>query len=293
MKRRLLVAGLIAGSLLRRRQRPADLASHFADTGCVVTGGASGFGREITRRLAALGARILVVDRDLTGLEQLQAELPHIHTLAVDLTSPQAPSEVLAAALQHLGRVNLLFNNAGIAVSGPFVENTPAQIEAMTQINYVAHVQLTRAFLPALIAQGGGDLVFTASLSSWVSAPTLAVYSGTKAAIKQFAHALEREVATQGVRIFSLYPNVVRTNIMSNDVFDVVPMKYGISETVEALLQGLAKGQRDIFVNFEDRVFYRLEQAAPRLLSRLIARRPDVHAVMSMGMRDTNSLEHM
>src|SRR5690606_10040668 len=110
------VAGLVVGGLLMRRRRPVDLARHFADTGCVVTGGASGLGREITRRLAALGARILVVDRDLTGLEQLQTELPHIHTLAVDLTTPQAPSEVLAAALRHLGRVNLLFNNAGIAV---------------------------------------------------------------------------------------------------------------------------------------------------------------------------------
>ncbi len=280
-----LGAGMAGVAVVRRAQRP-NLLRYYADRGCVITGAGSGFGREMVRRLVALEARVLAVDIDAERLSDLRAELPSVQTLQADLTDPQAPEQILAAARAHLGRINLLHNNAGIAVAGPFTENTPEQIAALIAVNLTAQLQLTRHILPHLLTWGGGDIVFTASLAAWLAAPSLGVYSATKAGIKQFAYALRRELAGTGVNIACLYPNVVRTQLLPDATFDVVPMRYGVSETIEALLCGVAQGQHDIFVNGEDRLLQRVEQLAPRLIDRIMARRRDVQQVLQQGVVD-------
>jgi short-subunit dehydrogenase len=134
-----------------------------------------------------------------------------------------------------------------------------------------------------MIASGGGDINFTVSLSAWVSAPTLAVYSGTKGGLKNFIYALRREVAGRGIRLSGLHPNVVRTNLMPGEVFDKVPMKYGAREAAEAVVRGVAAGERDIFVNTEDRILQRIEQIAPSFIDWYLARRPDAQALLAQS----------
>ena len=285
MRKEFMMLGAAAG-WWAIKQRSPDLKRFYADRGCVVTGAGSGFGLAMVRRLAELEARIVAVDVNQERLTALQAELPHVHTLTIDITAEDAPERIDTFARQHVQRIDLLHNNAGIAISGPFIANNAEHIRAMVMVNLLAHIQLTRQVIPAMVEHGGGDIVFTASLSSWVAAPSLAVYSGTKAGIKQFAHALRRELWGTGVRISCLAPNIVRTQLMPSEVFDQVRIKYGIDETVAALLSGVARGQRDVFINGEDRLLQRLEQLAPDLLDWLFQQHPDVKKMLARGATD-------
>lgn len=283
MKRWLAIGAVAAGTrwaLASRRRGAVDPAQYFRNRACVVTGGGSGIGLEIVTQLMGLGARVLVADFDAARLAALAERWPAISTLQLDLTDPDAPARLIEAAQRELGGIESLFNNAGVAVAGPFLGNSDAHIQRMVDLNYTAHVRMTRHVLPAMIAAGGGDINFTVSLSAWVSAPTLAVYSGTKGGLKNFIYALRREVAGKGIRLSGLHPNVVRTNLMPGHVFDKVPMKYGAREAAEAVVRGVAAGQRDIFVNAEDRILQRIEQIAPQLIDWYLGRRPDAQAIM-------------
>ncbi len=285
MKRWLALAvGAAAAAAVLRQKRGPDVGDYFQQRACVVTGGGSGIGLEIVTQLVSHGARVLAVDISAERLAELRARWPTIHTLQLDLTAADAPAALLAAAERELGRIQTLFNNAGYGVVGPFLGNTDAHIQRMVDLNYTAHVRMARHILPAMIAAGGGDLNFTISLAAWVSAPTLVVYSGTKGGLKNFVYALSREVSGAGIRVSGLHPNIVRTNLFTSDVFDQAVMKYGPTEVVVALLRGVAAGQRDIFVNFEDRVLQRLEQIAPSLIDRYLANRPDAQAILQQGL---------
>ena len=257
----------------------------------VVTGGGSGIGLEIVTQLMSLGARVLVVDFDAARLAAVSERWPAIATLQLDLTAPDAPARLIEAATRELGDIQSIFNNAGVAVAGPFLENSDGHIQRMVDLNYTAHVRMTRHVLPVMIAAGGGDINFTVSLSAWVSAPTLAVYSGTKGGLKNFIYALRREVAGKGIRLSGLHPNVVRTNLMPGDVFDKVNMKYGAREAAEAVVRGVAAGQRDIFVNAEDRILRRIEQIAPQVIDWYLARRPDAQALLAQSEALENTPE--
>ena len=283
MKRLLAVGAGLAAVMVSRRRPEVDVAQYFRNRACVVTGGGSGIGLEIVTQLMSLGARVLVVDFDAARLAAAGERWPAIATLQLDLTAPDAPARLIEAATRELGDIQSIFNNAGVAVAGPFLENSDGHIQRMVDLNYTAHVRMTRHVLPVMIAAGGGDINFTVSLSAWVSAPTLAVYSGTKGGLKNFIYALRREVAGRGIRLSGLHPNVVRTNLMPGHVFDKVPMKYGAREAAEAVVRGVAAGQRDIFVNTEDRILQRIEQIAPSFIDWYLGRRPDAQALLAQS----------
>jgi short-subunit dehydrogenase len=283
MKRWLAVGAGLAAVAVSRRRKEVDVAQYFRNRACVVTGGGSGIGLEIVTQLMSLGARVLVVDFDAARLAAAGEAWPAIATLQLDLTEPDAPARLIAAATRELGDIQSIFNNAGVAVAGPFLENSDLHIQRMVDLNYTAHVRMTRHVLPVMIASGGGDINFTVSLSAWVSAPTLAVYSGTKGGLKNFIYALRREVAGKGIRLSGLHPNVVRTNLMPGHVFDKVPMKYGAREAAEAVVRGVAAGERDIFVNTEDRILQRIEQVAPAFIDWYLGRRPDAQALLAQS----------
>jgi len=285
MKRWLaLAAGTAAAAAVLRQKRGPNVSDYFQNRTCVVTGGGSGIGLEIVTQLLSHGARVLAVDISPERLAELRARWPNLATLELDLTAADAPARLIAAAQRELGSLQTLFNNAGYGVVGPFLSNTDAQIQRMVDLNYTAHVRMARHVVPVMIAAGGGDLSFTVSLVAWVSAPTLVVYSGTKGGLKNFVYALGREVSGAGIRVSGLHPNIVRTNLFTSDVFDQAVIKYGPTEAVVALLRGVAAGQRDIFVNFEDRVLQRLEQIAPGLIDRYLANRPDAQAILQQGL---------
>jgi short-subunit dehydrogenase len=171
----------------------------------LVTGASSGIGREVARRLAAGGARVLAHGRNEDALKELDAT-----PLVADLAEPGAGTRLARAAIEAAGRVDILVANAGLGWAGPFGEMPPAAIGELLAVNLAAPIELTRALLPTF-----GDrpayLIFVTSIAGRMGVAGEAVYSATKAGLDSFAESLRFETYGAKVRIGVFVPGVVET----------------------------------------------------------------------------------
>lgn len=186
----------------------------FDGGAAVVTGASSGFGVEFAQRLAARGADLVLVARRLDRLEAIAARLTRDHgvtatPVALDLTRPEAPAE-LAERLAD-APVRALVNNAGFGTYGPFVEEDPARIADEVALNVGAVTQLSRLFLPRLLAAPSGLLVNLTSTAAYQPIPRIAVYAATKAYVRALTEALWEETRGTPVRVVALAPGPSRT----------------------------------------------------------------------------------
>jgi len=167
----------------------------------LVTGASSGIGREVARRLAARGARVLAHGRDEKALRQLDAT-----PLIADLAEPGAGARLAGAA----GPVDILVANAGVGWAGPFGEMPPAAIDELIAVNLTAPIELTRALLPAFEGRPG-CLIFVTSIAGRMGVAGEAVYSATKAGLDSFAESLRFETYGGNLRVGVVVPGVVET----------------------------------------------------------------------------------
>lgn len=167
----------------------------------LVTGASSGIGREVARRLAARGARVLAHGRDEEALKQLDAT-----PLVADLAEPGAGRRLAEAA----GDVDIVVINAGVGWAGPFAAMPPASIEELIAVNLTAPIELTRALLPTF---GGRPacLIFVTSIAGRMGVAGEAVYSATKAGLDSFAESLRFETYAAGLHVGVVVPGVVET----------------------------------------------------------------------------------
>ena len=183
----------------------------------VVTGGASGIGRSLCLALARRdAAAVVVADVDADGAAKVAAEIEAGGHRALAVTADvgnAADAEALVARAEDaFGRVDLLFSNAGIIVTGGL--EIPDEAWARTwAINVQSHVWITRAVLPGMLARGEGYLVYTASAAGLLTELGSASYSVTKHAVVALAEWLSITYADQGIRVSCLCPQLVSTNL--------------------------------------------------------------------------------
>jgi len=184
----------------------------------LVTGAGSGIGRGLAQVLAARGVRLALADIDEAGLAETAAALPAgtlatTHRLDVaDRTAVQRLPEAIAAA--H-GRLDLLFNNAGVAIGGTFLEASETDFEWLFEINFWGVVRMTRAFLPLLARSDDARIVNLSSIYGIVAPPGQTAYSASKFAVRGFSNALRHELDEAGAHIgvTVVHPGGVATNI--------------------------------------------------------------------------------
>jgi short-subunit dehydrogenase len=188
---------------------------HFPGARAVVTGAASGMGEQITYQLAERGAQLALVDRDadrLAGVaEHLAARHPAISltTHVVDLSDSGQISELNEALRRH--HVDLLVNNAGVALGGRFADISEEEFDWVLQINFRAPVALTRGLLPVM--PEGAHIVNVSSLFGLVAPPGQTAYSASKFALRGFSEALRRELRPAGIGVTTVHPGGIRTRI--------------------------------------------------------------------------------
>lgn len=194
----------------------------YRGTTALITGASSGLGTEFARQWAERGADLVLVARRKERLEELSERLEQRYgvsarVIAADLGKPGAAA-ALRAELDGLGTtVQTLVNNAGFGSHGPLAEADPARVSEMVQLNVVAVTELTRAFLPDLVADGRGALVNIASAAAYQPTPAMAVYGATKAFVLNFTEAVGYEVRGSALTVLAVSPGPVRT-----EFFDVV-----------------------------------------------------------------------
>jgi NAD(P)-dependent dehydrogenase (short-subunit alcohol dehydrogenase family) len=182
----------------------------------VVTGGSKGIGLAVVRTLAA--ERALVVAGALT-VESLSG-IDGVSAVAVDLVEPGGSERLVAEALERHGRVDVLVNNVGgvkIRTDG-FLSLTDADFERSLQLNFFAALRATRAAVAVMIEQGAGTIVNVASVNSFFHPDGLVIdYGAAKAALLNVAKALSQELGPKGIRINSVSPGPVSTDLWLGD----------------------------------------------------------------------------
>jgi hypothetical protein len=184
----------------------------------MITGASSGIGEATARAFGRAGARLVLAARRLDRLEALAAEIEALgagaEALAVsaDLSQLADIQEMVGRARDRFGRVDVLFNNAGLGRIDWLERLDPADdITAQVAVNLLGTIQTTRQVLPLMIAQRSGHIVNMASVAGWVGTPTYSIYAATKFGVRGFSEALRREVAPWGIRVSAIYPGGVAT----------------------------------------------------------------------------------
>ena len=176
----------------------------------LVTAGAAGIGRAIAQAFAAAGARVHVCDLDAAALQALRAETPGISTSVCDIGDRAAIGTMVAEAVQALGGLHVLVNNAGIAGPTASVEQfDPDAWDAVLRVNLTGTFNVTRACIPHLKQAADGSILVMSSLAGRFGYPHRSAYSTTKWGLVGFTKTLSRELGDFGIRVNAILPGAV------------------------------------------------------------------------------------
>jgi NAD(P)-dependent dehydrogenase (short-subunit alcohol dehydrogenase family) len=188
----------------------------LTDKVAVVTGASKGIGLAVARELAAEGARVVAGARTVAALEGLEGITP----LAVDLTDAEGPARLVGHAVERHGRLDVLVNNVGgvrLRLDG-FLATSDADFEAALELNFFSALRATRAAVAAMMDAGGGTIVNVTSVNAFFQPDGAVIdYGAAKAALLNVAKALSQELAPHGIRIASVSPGQVDTDLWLGD----------------------------------------------------------------------------
>lgn len=178
----------------------------------LITGCSSGFGRGLAQQALARGDRVALTARDPAKLRDLAGQYGDAAlALELDVTKPQTVRAALAATLDRFGRLDILVNNAGFGMQAAAEEASDAQTRAMFDVNFFGPLDVIRAALPALRAQGHGHIINISSVGGRTSAPLIGLYSASKFALEGLSMGLAMELAPFGLKVTSIEPGAFAT----------------------------------------------------------------------------------
>jgi NAD(P)-dependent dehydrogenase (short-subunit alcohol dehydrogenase family) len=194
----------------------------LSGAGAVVTGGASGIGLASARILGARGARVVLADVEETALaaavDELKVAGVEAHGVLCDVRSLEQVEGLAAESFARLGAVHIVFNNAGVAVSGPIVEMRHDDWRWVIDVDLWGPIHGVEAFVPRMVEQGqGGHVLFTASFAGLVPNVGLGPYCVAKYGVVALAEVLQRELKPSGIGVSVLCPMRVDTGIFVSE----------------------------------------------------------------------------
>ena len=195
----------------------------IAGAAVAITGAASGIGRALAIELAARGADLALADRDESGLQAVAAEIAKatprkVSLHRVDVANPDEIATFAREAIAAHPTLNIVVNNAGVALLGQFHEIDQVEIEWLFNINFWGVVHSTRAFLPHLAGQKAAHIINVSSIFGIVAPPGQTAYSSAKFAVRGFSESLRHELqlAKSPVQLSVVHPGGIKTNIVRN-----------------------------------------------------------------------------
>ena len=208
----------------------------------LVSGGATGVGGAASRLFASEGARMVVLDINASAAEAtaqaIRAQGGEALCVVADVSQAAQVDAAVATALQHFGRIDVLFNHAGSIVVKPFLETTEDDWDHLMAVNVKSMYLVTRAVLPGMLAQGKGAIVCTSSISAVAGTPMEVLYDTTKGACHMFARAIAVEYRDRGILCNAVCPGFVRTPHGMREVEALQKLGVDVSEAALAAAQG-------------------------------------------------------
>lgn len=260
----------------------------FRDKVAIVTGGASGIGRALCLEFGRCGAKVMAADIDFGGAQRTVAAISanggEAEAACLDVTRPQEIQKVIQQTASQHGRLDYMFNNAGIATLGEARDMTPENWKRIIQVNLLGVVSGTVAAYSRMIKQGFGHIVNTASQAGLYPVSGTTSYALTKHGIVGLSTSLRAEAAGLGVKVSVVCPGPVVSRIVEDatllgtyrkNVFREIPrfMWMDSTEAAKVILQGVARNRAIIVFPFHARFLWwlhRLNPAIPAFLARIM-----------------------
>ena len=260
-----------------------------------ITGAASGIGRALAIELAGRGADLALADRDEAGLQTVASEIARtsprkISLHRVDVGEPEAVAAFAHEAIAAHPALNIVINNAGVALLGQFHEIDQAQMEWLFNINVWGVVHSTRAFLPHLASRPAAHIVNLSSIFGIVAPPGQTAYGAAKFAVRGFSESLRHELqmAKSPVRLSVVHPGGIKTNIVRNsragsgvtdnerraetiERFDAVA-KTSAKDAALRIIKGIEKNEPRILIGGDARFMDILQRFRPATYWKVMAK---------------------
>ncbi len=205
----------------------------YANSTAIVTGAASGIGRALARELAYAGADVVLADLQEELVDEVASQIAadggRASAIGLDVRDYGQVQSLVNRTFEDKGRLDYLFNNAGVGIGGQIAEHSADDWEHIIDVNVKGVVYGVQAALPPMLQQGFGHIVNTASISGLIPVPGLVAYSATKHAVVGLTKSLRGEVASVGVRVSALCPGAVNTPLLTGGRFGRL---YGVSSDV-------------------------------------------------------------
>lgn len=259
----------------------------FSGKVAAITGASSGMGRALALQLAQQGCGVAISDMDEKGLAEtatlLQPYAVRVTSTVLDVSNKEAVFAWAEATAKEHGQVNMIFNNAGVALSGTSTALSLEDYEWIMNINFNGVLYGTKAFLPHLEASGEGHIVNTSSVFGLASQPLMSGYNASKFAVRGLTESLRQdlEIAKSNVSASCVHPGGIKTNIARTARMDAsVEAVTGVSQetsvrefeklftttaeqAAKVILKGVRKNKRRILIGSDARVFELLVRLFP------------------------------
>jgi NAD(P)-dependent dehydrogenase (short-subunit alcohol dehydrogenase family) len=226
------------------------MGDRLAGKVAIISGGATGMGAASARLFAAEGATVGVIDRNeaagLALVAELRAAGHRAHFARADVSSKVEVDAAVASVTAALGPANVLFNHAGTIVIKPFLETEEADWDMLFDVNVKSMYLMTRAVLPGMLAQGGGSIVCTSSISAVYATPNEVLYDATKGAVHMFARAIAVEFRDRGIRCNAVCPGFIETPHGMREVEGLTKHGVDVSDAAIKAAQGRMGKPEDV-----------------------------------------------
>jgi len=264
---------------------PNKIIRIFDGATAIVTGGASGIGRALAEELAKRGCEVVLVDLQIESAEEVASEIRasggKAKAVKIDVTDFSAMEQLVQETVARTGRLDFIFNNAGIVIAGPVDRLGIEDWNQIVDVNLRGVINGTQATYKIMMKQGFGHIINTASMAGLGAGPGNVAYTTTKHAIVGLSKSLRAEAAQYGIRVSVLCPGAVRTPILEGGgkygkmLIDIPPEELRrmfkilrpMSPNIfaEKVLKSVAKNKAIIIVPSWWKVFWWIDRLSPSL----------------------------
>ena len=247
----------------------------------VLTGATGGFGRELTKQLLQAGSQLILSDLDRSALDKFAAEISHEITtgkILACIESDLATSEGCEVLYQQVKSLNIpvdiLINNAGIALLGRIDEVPQDKWERLMQVNLIAPMRLSALFMSEMIERRRGHIVNISSMAGWVAPAGMVHYSSSKFGLRGFSMGLWNEVKSYNVKVTAVYPFFSKTPILQSESFGTLTQnRQGFPENMATepadvmakTIKAIVRNRLHVFPDRMGKTIYLIQQYFPQL----------------------------
>ena len=243
----------------------------------LVTGASSGIGLEITKILASQNYDIVICARREKELQDLAEEIRRQHTvnckvIVADLTT----AEGIDLLIKDSGEVDILVNNAGFGILGDHLDMQLGRQLEMIELNIHALTRLSHVFGNLMVRKGKGRIMNVASIASYISGPSFAVYCATKAYVLSYSRALHKELKNKGVTVTALCPGYVTTGFQEVAGMELSKMEkltaVPVKKVAEIAVKSMHKGKREVMPGIVNKPLPLVTKITPMWLHLIIVK---------------------